>query len=276
MIPAPILDDVVEYLVNRSKEPPQKHYPSSAYKCIRQQYYNWTGVPISNPITAAAAFRIQFGISIHEGFGQIMRDMGCDMVDEMKGQIQVDGLKYPMSFRVDVLRAGEDNTVIGNEFKSTYSQGIIRIQESGSPRDHDLPQIACYAYCTGIEWWELDYLGRDSAYYTSFMCHYEKDRDVMTVYQVKDGTILHSEEHGGYMAEIVSRLQELERAIEDKELPDRPYKMVFKNGEPKAKVQHNKVEYKSDWQCSYCPWMNTCWAEFMGRDGIWYGEDRIA
>ena len=273
--PEPILDKIVDHLINREHTKPKGHYPSSAYKCVRQQWYSWKEIPITNPISAAGMLRIQYGISIHEGFIKIMKDMGFDMLDEMNGQVHVPGLEYDIRYRVDLLLATKDSGMMGGEVKSTYGRGVVELQEKGEPREHDLPQVVTYAYCTKILWWYLIYLGRDTAYYTEFLLHYSLDQDTLTTYQVKNGEMLHSTQHDNMMKDVINRFKWTETAIKDNMPPEREFKLAVKNGEAKTKFQNNKVEYRSSWQCQYCGWQSECYKSTLGHEGMWYGEERI-
>jgi len=264
-LPNPLLDNIVTYLINKEQEKPKGHYPSSAYKCIRQMWYKWNEIPTTNPITAAAALRMQYGISIHEGFAKILKDMDYDMLEEMKGEKHISGLVYPIRYRVDFLFAGKDHTTVGGEIKSTFGRGVKELQDTGKPREHDLPQLVTYAYCTEIPWWILVYLGRDNAYYTEFYCHYSFENDTLTTYQAKDGKIIYQEQYDNMMSEVIARFKMTEDTIQEKEPPPKEFWLAIKNGQAKRDFQHNKVTYKSDWQCSYCNWCDLCWAEELKK-----------
>jgi hypothetical protein len=273
-LPAPILDQVVEHLINREKGKPKGHYPSSAYKCTRQQWYSWKEVPTSNPISAAGALRMFFGKAKHEGFTNILKEMQMDMIDEVNDTKHFDGLKYPIRYRVDHLRKDANIGIAGGEVKSTFGRGVVQIQETGKPRDHDIPQIVTYAKCSEIYGWNLIYFGTDTAYYTEFLCAYDPEDDAFHAVQQKNGETYTHHIYPGF-AEVYDRFKAVEIAIKLDNPPARPYQLCIKNGEAKTKFQHNRMEYKSHWFCSYCDWRDHCWAEYLAKDGIWYGEERI-
>jgi hypothetical protein len=152
------------------------------------------------------------------------------------------GLKYPLRGRIDDLFIDEDDEIAGIEAKTSYGQGIIQFQKAGKPRRDDLNQVIVYLYCSGVKRFYMIYFGRDNAYRTQFII--EKYDNL---------------EHD--FNNLIQRFYNLEDYLNQKCLPDREFQTAIKKGEIKDKFQKDKVEYKSDWQCRYCAFMNHCWKD---------------
>jgi hypothetical protein len=234
-----------EYLVandlERSTKKRTHHYPTDMGSCARQMWYKWNNTPISDMRTAVDIWRMNLGSIVHLMPSEIFKALKIEMVDELPIDKHFPELKYKISGRMDNVVAFHDKLYV-LEFKTTFGRGTKAIQESGQPREKDFQQASSYpAMSDAIDGLYLIYLGRDNFYRTEFF--YSKD-----VAEV------------GRKAAI-EYFTRIEKFIHQPEEPKvRDYTCAIKNGEIKDKVTHDKVEYRSAWQCTYCQWRSRCYA----------------
>ena len=244
-----ILNSIEEAMLKEKDKERKGHYPSGAYKCRRELFYDWKKVKQSNPIDLAALWRFEIANGIHDRFKSLLEAAGYECEAEVGGEQEVPGLKYPFRYRVDLLFK-VDGELRGGEIKTSYGQGIKRIQEEQAPREHELKQVVVYAHLTGIPIWHMLYVGRDNAYRTEFVVEVDLGSDTVTINGLECPVSF---------AKIVERLAVLEGYLQENTLPPRDFRAAIKNGEVKNKFQKDLKEYRSDWQCMYCSWRDHCW-----------------
>ena len=235
-----LINQIDNYLIKKEYHKREAYYPSEVNKCIRQLYYRWTEQKESNPITAGALWKMRIGDAIHDMIHEYLLASGMEIVPEVSFKKDI-GLKYPLSGRIDDLFIDEDGELAGIEAKTSYGRGIIEIQKIGIPKREDWNQVTVYINCnSSIKRFYIIYFGRDNAYRTQFVIERSK-------FTEDNANVLYK------------KFAFLEEHTLNKSLPDREFQVAIKNGEIKDKFQKNKIEYKSDWQCRYCAFMNHCW-----------------
>ena len=235
-----LIDQIDNYLIKKEYHKREAYYPSEVNKCIRQLYYKWTETKESNPITSGALWKMRIGNAIHDMIHEYLLASGMEIVPEVSFKKNI-GLKYPISGRIDDLFIDKDGELAGIEAKTSYGRGIVEIQKSNKPKQDDLNRVIVYMACNlEIKRFYIIYFGRDNAYRTQFIIErYDKLEDDFN--------------------KLIQRFDDLEEALKCKVIPFREFKVAIKNGEIKDKFQKDKIEYKSDWQCRYCQFMNYCW-----------------
>jgi hypothetical protein len=248
-----LIDKIDSYLIERERKKRVSHYPSDASKCLRQLYYKWTDEKESNPIEAGGYWKMSMGNKIHDLINEFLENAGLEIVNEISVKKEIEGLKYPISGRIDNIFIDEDSTMSGIEIKSTYGAGVRAIKNKGL-KESDIFQVLIYMSLSEIKRFYVLYIGRDDGYRVQFVIDIRND-----LFCVDGKPIIIT------FKDIVFRLKLLELAIERREIPDREFKAAIKNGEIKDKFQKDKVIYKTDWQCSYCSYKNKCWKDDLEK-----------
>jgi hypothetical protein len=255
------------------------HWPSEITACPRQIVYRWRGIGESNPIDATGWWRIQLGNSIHELCQTTLERIEQDpeMLKEIgwpgfhvetevrSGKIPVPTLKYPISYRLDNRFVDDDGVKAIAEYKTAFGMAVRKIKEEG-PKDAALAQVIAYLKLSTdigepITRAYIMYVSRDNA-----------DRVLFILDMVEKGFVLSRLFPNGDLSEMrrfpmtvwdnaVAKLKYIEDCVEAGTLPDRPYLVAIKNNEIKDKFTKDKKEYKSDWHCMYCSYLEKCWGE---------------
>lgn len=280
-----LIDRIDEHLLaqraERSKRERSSHYPSSAGavingeyvgKCRRAQVYSWLNVPESNPVDAGGIWKMEMGNALHILVARLLEDSGLDIIDEIPFKEQVAGLEHPVSGRADNLFLA-DGHITGLEIKSSFGRGVKSWQMAGTPKPEALLQTLVYLEYTDIAQYYIIGIGRDNAYRTQWITTLSEDGQLL----IQSGGRTETFPVG--IKAILDAWAEVERFAHDDTLPERDYKAAIKEGEVKDKYQRNKVEYKSDWQCSYCQWCNECWKETLDvsreTGKMFYGKEEV-
>ena len=244
-----LINDIDEYLLNQESRPRESHYASDVTACKRQLYYKHTGQPISNPIEAGGLWKMRMGDAIHSLIHEFLKGRGYDIVDEVSLKKRYPNLTLPVSLRVDALFA-VSGQFYGVEVKTTYGAGVVNIKKRNQPKPEHLAQICMYADAYGVHDWILIYIGRDNGYRCQFELKYDPVKQVLK----GPGCEVH-------LHHLLENLKELERCIEEHEMPTREYWAAIKNGEIKNQFQEDNKVYKSSWFCSYCGFKDHCWKD---------------
>ncbi len=217
------------------------HYPSDISACKRQLYYKWTEEPVSNPVTVGGMLKMKMGTAIHDIIPSLLELAGLESAPEVAVKKTHPRLLHPISGRIDNLFIIPNTNSLGViEVKTSYGAGVKTLQKTGKPREGDENQLLTYLWlepiiAKGI----LIYIGRDNGYRTEF--EIERDDEYVEDF-------------------LIGKLASLDHMVKTRDVfPDRDYHVVIKDGEIKAKYQKDKVIYKSDWQCLFCQFMDTCW-----------------
>jgi len=259
-----IINIIDDYLTTESDYKMKSHHPSGADNCSRQMWYKWQQAPVTNPPEAGAFWKMEIGNAIHELVFDLMKKAGMDKVEqEIVVKEEIEGLKYPISGRMDNTFIDENGETCGLEIKTSFGRGIVSIQKSQEPKPEHLTQIGFYLTYTDIKKFYLVYIGRDNAYRCQF------------VVTLEDGVMTYNEKKKPWViGTYIKKFSRVENATSE---PAREYKIAIKGGEIKDKFQKDKVEYKSDWQCSYCAYKDHCWKDVLekAKIGEWHGDKTV-
>jgi hypothetical protein len=264
-----------EWLIESEDYQKKSHYASDLTSCKRQQYYNWVNEKKSNLRTPGNNLKMKFGRSMELIFENFLKNIIenkkpiqnkilKNYEKEKKYRINIDGLRYPISCRIDFILYFEDNSSEAIELKSLFGRGIIKISKDNKPKKDYLDQIYIYIKLTPNKKFNHCYFGRDNGYRCEFeVIDHEKGIEVINTFaDGKTNTILYEYD----MNKIIEKLKDIELAVELKNLPERDYLVAIKNGEIKDNgFQFNKIKYNSDWQCNYCEWKDHCWKNELSK-----------
>jgi hypothetical protein len=268
------LEDVFEEEVKqKSLEKREFHHnPSSAsFKvgeetvgaCLRQLYYKATELPVTNPKQLTSYLTAEFGNAIHEKiFSLLKKHPALKVESEVPGKLKVDDLTHEISYRIDglITHKGEKG---GAELKTKTGFKLQHMVKEQGPDWADFAQIVTY-FETDKElmWYVLLYVARDSGYRAEYHIYRDYNDGQKLKYisvvpenrNIKDIPVTFDQ--------LAARWKTLESHLDKKIVPPRDYKVVLKeDGTPTALRQKNKVDYKSDMRCMYCPWLAHCWSQ---------------
>jgi hypothetical protein len=246
-----------------------RHYPSSAsYKkpdgtvigaCLRQLYWRNTGEVPSDAKEFTTKLQADFGNGIHDKvLEKLKKSKKIKIEGEAKGRIKLIGLDNEISYRLDGLvnYQGERG---GFELKTMQSRAVQDMVKKGQIKENHLLQIISYFIADeSLRWFGLVYVGRDTAFRAEY--HIYKDEQgrfvVESVFPQRTQKISDLVSEG-----IIARWKELEAYLRDKKLPNRDYKAVLtKEGKFTLLRTKNYVDYKTDFECRYCPFRTKCWS----------------
>lgn len=248
-----------------------RHNPSSATMitddgrvvgaCLRSLYYKATKEPQSEIKAFTNTLQAGFGTAIGDYLEKVLlKSDKIKMIAEHPGKVIVDPLTKEISYRLDglVTSNGEQGCL---ELKTMQSFGLNSMVKSGGPKEAHILQVLCYFGTNeNIRWASLVYFSRDSAYRAEYHIYKDPETNKFKIHgitpekQEKDILELSFEK-------VVTRWRELEVFVETKTLPKRDYKVVLtKEGLVTDKRTKNGVDYKTDFHCTYCSWLGTCWS----------------
>jgi len=230
--------------------------PSYIDKCKRQIFYQKRNEPQSNPIEIHSYIKFAMGDSVHLSLQNILKEIGIYKEGEEFKEAEMFGLNW--LYRIDGLLELNNNKFI-IEIKSVYSSGYNSIEHEAK-REHEL-QLLMYMLFEKIEFGIILYIGRDNGFIVEYNYHIEALK----------------EKHKDFILNKAKELKLLQNQIENNFLPNRDYNVVIKNmsaGKIQSDIidgvnhhnlsfefQKDSIKYKSDWQCLYCSWKNTCWSK---------------
>lgn len=233
---------------DRERHEKDAWWPSEMFACRRQLWYKIRGEGKTNPIELAGLWKMGMGNELHSFVNDLLHALDLpDLQTEVAFRTEVEGLKFPISGRMDNRFTDVDGAEAAFDLKSTFGQGIRKVRRDREISRHYLGQMMVYLAYGDIDRMYLAFLGRDDSYRACFVLAYDSD-GYLTIDNTR--TQLH-----------VNHIVEWFRAVEDaKDMPERDYTLAIRDGQPVRLFQRNKVEYKSDWQCSYCAYRDKCWA----------------
>ena len=251
------------------KDQEYRHYPSSASvalpdgvvgKCLRALFYRATKVPMTNPPTQAKKLMFGAGDAIHEWlFNKLKKGQNYRVVAEVPGQLVLKGLNHIISFRKD-LEIHSDGPRFFGEMKTKQGRAISKLVFEG-PQWADVAQIMCYLEeDKEVKNCNLICVARDTGTYVEFQISKFGD-DAFTWEQIypnqsKAELVPFKFEH------IKDRFLKLEGYLAKATVPPRDFKAVLdKEGKVTYKRTKNKIDYVSDYQCTYCDWRDHCWSQ---------------
>lgn len=265
-------------------------------KCLRQQYYKQTGVPEEG--------QVDFGQTMKMLAGDVWSDYFSDKIKEAgfwRGtEVRFFNEQLNLSGRVDAVVSEEGaNKKVGVEFKTvgqfTKKGKIVHSQSSPlAPGEDHVMQCMLYLYHwipLGIDKWSLVYICRDSFEVGEHVIRLEVGEDGFH-YPVISNDMGVVEWKHLRLEDIISRWQQLELALDKKEVPERDYEIQYSNEKIKAmydtgrltKTNKTKVDrfLKSndlnsdvsaiegfgDWQCRFCAYAQHCHKPEIKADDV--------
>lgn len=275
-----LINEIDQYLIEekalRAAERKDKgHHPSDLLSCNRQLFYKWSDEPVTDPESPGNLLKMKMGDIIHEWVYEALTARGFELVVENEDNdgdskvIYDKRLGFPFRFKTDARFVDEYGIKSVIEIKSSFGRGVKDIQLHG-PKDTMLAQAIVYMCLENVTRTYFIFLGRDNGYRTQYIIDLIADGYILI-----DGCdpdmnndrylmVLDGKKVPISYENIVRKLKIFEGYYENGELPPRDYMVAIKNGEIR-KYQYQKVEYKPDWQCSYCRWKSHCWEEELKK-----------
>ena len=171
--------------------------------------------------------------------------------EQWKERYPVEGLKYPVTCKLDYGMELEGYGKVAIELKSKYGRGINIISKTNQPDSSHIGQIKLYTTLTPFKRIILPYLGRDNGYRTEFFF-----TDYAEGLMCSNGTVFKVKAEDSFY-----RFKQVENHLEAKTVPPRGFLAAIKDGDIKDKFTKNKIDYKTDFQCSYCDYKDLCWRD---------------
>lgn len=262
-----LIEIIDHIMLSEERKKREHHYPSDGVKCSRQLWYSWNDYKKSNPIEPAQLCKIRMGNSIHNEFANILKEFEPNgdettlkaekfgiikVEDEVKFQADI-GMNHILSGRIDGVITLANNEKVFVELKSSFGRGIREIKKNNMPGEDHLAQTAMYLRYNpfGVTKAIIIYIARDDAYRTEFFVELKDD-----------GLYVENQKTNFDFDKLLDNFRE----AEGEKIPDRKYKVIIKNGEIKEKCIIKGIEYKSDWQCRYCVYRDTCWEDVIKKE----------
>lgn len=207
--------------------------------CVRKIYYKKTKTEPSNPITEAALLKMEMGKVVHSAMQEKLKHVMIDCEIEKFIEYKELMFKYFYDAKISM---NKKHYIL--EVKTIYANGFRAI-ENQAKLEHIL-QLMLYMIFEGVENGVLLYIGRDNGFIVE---HH---------YNLKDL------QNSMYLTELIHRLNkliELKENINNNIIPDREYEIRMKKigNDISEKFTKDKVNHKTDWQCSYCQYRDLCW-----------------
>lgn len=239
---------------------PKAFYPSHATvkigktvigKCMRQLYYNWTGVPRSNVRKLSTLWRFKLGDGIHIAIAGLIKKAGLVAASETGGKIEFPGLKHKVSYRLDNIIMLP--VIFGAEIKSTYRQGY-KNYTALVPKSSAFLQTAIYTF-SKVPHWKIVVIDRGSADRIEWnLWRQENEFFVCPAQQPKSITRLQFT-----VEDIIKRWKLFEKYLKQKKLPPPDFKFDFHKNSDKPIKSH------CDWRCinasGCCEYYDVCVAQ---------------
>ena len=297
-----ILDDRLRWAGVEDIAPKIGFYPSSASveyvddlgrtkvagSCLRQQYYNWCGVPATNPPRTNALLKMHFGNVMHDAIAELLSRSPIFLGAEKRMYRPYKDGRPSVSGRVDLFLLDEATNLPmvgeiktgGGYFFDRYTISGIK-SEAPRPKEGDVCQILTY----------IDFYGQFGVE-KGFLLYVDRASGEMKQYWVRmdsDGSAyIQSDELAEYwrhisISAIDARWARLQVHLEAGELPKRDFYLQYTNDmivqmyeeeelnrTDTAKVKKQLAEdydesqpllVKGDWQCSLCDFKDLCYGK---------------
>lgn len=255
--------------------------------CLRAGYFRRTRIPPTDYPGPALKMRQLLGEMVESTYIDCCKRAGIFENE----QVSFYDPQFNISGRVDaIIRPPGTSTPLVLEVKSYYSyQAAKEIQgtasEPGKPKIQNLMQIALYLWLfrATVPGGKLYYLARDSGHESVFNVELvELEMNGQKVHQVYVGLENNPTDYAGFLIEeMLLRFQELNQAVENKNLPIRDYKLFYNDKEIEryaADGEISQAAYKrwkknnsdrpGDFSCSYCSWRTKCWSDVISQRGF--------
>ncbi len=227
----------------KDKEPSElvTFAPSYLSNCGRAIFYKKTGEKPTNPPDLPALLKMGWGDILHDDIQARLSKLGYLESFEEAKTAEYEGLTFNY-FYDGILNVDGMRAIM--EIKTVYASGYKSI-ENGAKEEHIL-QLISYMVFEGIADGIILYGGRDNG----FLKQYE-----FNLLDLQENT-----KYYDLWKSKVEKMKGLKKQIEARELPQRDFQIVMKNGAEIAfDFQKDNVKYKTDWRCSYCNFFDKCW-----------------
>lgn len=266
-----MLDEQLEFDNKKYREEHgerKSHYPSELCDCKRKIWYKWKNWPESNPIEGNHLLKMAIGNVIHDFLFSVLAKKGIQIEQEIEFKEKVEGSTYPISGRIDYLFVDLDGGLTGVEVKTTSGYGTDAIIKANYPKPEHLSQVGIYTSCTEVKRFIILYADQQKGWKKQF-----------NISNIEGKIYVEGAPYEGFRFDKVkSDIKQIEANLQSMDPPARDFKIAIVDGVIKDKFTKDKVDYKSQWNCMYCQYLNTCWELVIekAKEGKWYGEDQIA
>lgn len=257
-------------------------------RCLRQQYYDRTGVEGMPADDVTGVMKAMAGNVWSDWLVTRIKEAGFWYGDE----VSFYDTDLNCSGRVDVIVKEEGtNHPIGVEIKTTglfLSDGVIKhtAKKPLAPKEDHTLQCMVYLYHWmkfGIKKWVLFYMGRDSFEQNEHIIRLVTDPETKTRYPIISNEMGTMDWKHLRLEDIIKRWHELADHLKKKTVPPRDFEMQFSNDKivkmfhrgELTKTNTNKIAKKlqggpvdsttppvltiGDWQCRFCAFADTCY-----------------
>lgn len=271
--------EIVYKYLHRESYIPKTHYPSSCHvringkvlgRCLREQFYKWTGTRESNPKTPQTFFKFFMGNCAHEGLQKMFEELDITKTIEEHIRQNIKGLKHPigykkdatifisketqemlkLSFGIEVKDEDVGKEVI-LEIKTTWGRGIDFVLKDGA-KDSGVLQSISYLHLSDLDTVYLVYF--DVGGIIEQFVYYKRPEG--RTYDYKN-----QKELDINISDILRGFKAVENVVDSKVLPDRDFFCFKKKGECKDDRQRKRIKYQTDFQCRYCNYKDLCWQD---------------
>lgn len=240
------------------------HWPSEITDCPRKKYYNFKGVQVTNPTTFKSESIFAFGSLVDDLTSKLFIRSRVFVEEEYPYRIEVKGLKYPLSGRIDVVIEEPDGTLIPVEVKTIKTdkfydeerkwgpnQGYTIPGAITEPKLANVAQLMTYVYHMGTQYGYLVYWNKDN-----------QDLCIHKVYWSQE-----------LFDDIVKACKDIEQYLELDTVPPRPnnFEIQFYQKQTdthkRGDLKVNEVRFPCGWvdretgEEVLCKWFDHCWAK---------------
>ena len=263
---------------------PKSHYPSSCHarvngkvmgRCLREQFLKWTGAKQSNPINEQTFMKFFMGNCAHIGIQNVFRELNIAKTIEEHVRQKIKGLKNSIGFKKDatifiskevqemlklsfgiVINDEDVGKEIILEIKTTWGMGIDSILRNGA-KDGGVLQSICYLHLSELE--------------TVYLVYFDVGGIIeqFVFYKRPDGKTYdykNKKELDVTLGDILRGFKAIENAVDSGVLPDRDFFCFRKDGVCKDDRQSEGIKYKSDFQCRFCSYKDSCWEDVVQNE----------
>lgn len=233
-------------------------------KCHRASFYNYTGIPPTDPIPAGSIRKMEAGRSIELNEHRFAEQAGILVDHNVKKRKSYDPVT--ISAEIDAIYKRPDDTKSIIEIKSTGGYFSISSvfgtkTKPGYPKLEHLLQTTLYIDMFEIPEVVLRYIDRES-------CDVKEHTVTLTpmkidVAQSSITTVNGSPNLDFSLERIIQRYKVLDHYISNKVMPARDFRPNYSKEEKEKKAAAKKTKSSKpapsrDWQCSYCRWLERC------------------
>jgi CRISPR/Cas system-associated exonuclease Cas4 (RecB family) len=276
--------DLVYKYLYRDAYIPRTHHPSSCLvningkargRCLREQFYKWTGAKQSNPINEQTYFKFFMGNCAHEGLQKLFEDLDIAKTIEEHIRQKIKGLKHMIGYKKDAtifisketqemlklsFGINVNDEDVGKEvileIKTSWGRGIDSVLKDGA-KDNGVLQSICYLHLSQLDTVYLVYF--DVSGIIEQFVYYKRPDGVSYDYRNKKNLDIN-------ISDILRGFKAVETAVESGVVPERSFFCFKKSGELKDMRQKDGMKYMSDFQCRFCNYKDKCWEDVKDNE----------